>query len=77
MVVHSVNKTLNDVNFSVSVLKGFVIESSAPLENIERKVDSEFVSTHTLIGELSEKLKNLPYLLKTIISKLQCYLVTM
>lgn len=45
IIVHIVNKTLNDVNFLVYVLKAFVRESTTQIEIMERKVYYEFKST--------------------------------
>ena len=52
VAVKSVNQSLNDVNFSVSVLEGFVRESA---EGIIDRVRFESLTSHNLIQDLLEK----------------------
>ena len=56
VAVKSVNQSLNDVNFSVSVLKGFVRES---VEGITDRVRFEPLTSQNLIQDLSEKFDKL------------------
>ena len=57
--VNSTNRTLNDVNYSTNVLKGFVKESLTRIEDVERKVDMGKQSTQESIEELSGKFDKL------------------
>lgn len=45
VVVNNVNKNLNDMNFLVSVLKGFVKESSAQKKEMDKRMDLGLKST--------------------------------